>query len=110
MIGPPPAEPPADRRGRQPSPRAEERLQRGHEVTGGQPPCRYSSGSTSATLGLLRHHGGSSTERNRFRWPVTGSTRRSLTRGAWTATAPAAVRISRWRAWAFRPPRPPPRP
>ena len=28
-------------------------------------PCRYISGSTSATLGLLRHHGGTMAERNR---------------------------------------------
>jgi hypothetical protein len=58
-------------------------------------PCRYSSGSTSATLGLLRHHGGSSTERNRARSPVTGSTRRSSTRGARTGITPAAVSTSR---------------
>ncbi len=54
-------------------------------------PCRYSRGSTSATLGLRRHHGGRITERNRTRPPVTGSVRRSSTRGVRTATAPAAV-------------------
>jgi hypothetical protein len=53
-------------------------------------------------LGLLRHHGGRITERNRARWPVTGSTRWSSTRGARTATAPAAVRISGWRACPLR--------
>ena len=35
-------------------------------------PCRYISGSTSATLGLLRHHGGTMVERNRKRSPVSG--------------------------------------
>src|SRR4029453_1737063 len=59
-------------------------------------PCRYSSGSTSATLGLLRHQGGKITERNRTPSPLTGSTRRSLIRGARTATEPAAVVTSRW--------------
>ena len=28
-------------------------------------PCRYSSGNTSLTFGLLRHHGGRITDRNR---------------------------------------------
>ncbi len=65
-------------------------------------PCRYNSGSTSATFGLLRHHGGKTTERNRARAPVTGSTLRSSTLGARTATAPAAVRTSRRRAWPLR--------
>ena len=45
-------------------------------------PCRYSNGSTSATFGLLRHHGGRIELRNRTRSPVAGSTRRSFTRGA----------------------------
>ena len=58
-------------------------------------PCRYSSGSTSATFGLLRHHGGRITDRNRFRSPVAGSVRLSLTRGARTCTAPADVSTSR---------------
>src|SRR5215207_4116830 len=40
-------------------------------------PCSYSSGSTSATFGLLRHHGGRITDRNRTRSPLAGSTRRS---------------------------------
>ena len=52
-------------------------------------PCRYSSGNTSVTFGLLRHHGGRITDRNRTRSPLTGSTRRSSTRGARTATAPS---------------------
>ena len=55
-------------------------------------PCRYSSGSTSATLGLLRHQGGKITERNRIRSPVTRSVRRSSTRGARTVTAPGRGR------------------
>ena len=55
-------------------------------------PCRYISGSTSATFGLLRHHGGRIALRNRARSPVTGSTRRSSTRGARTSIAPARRR------------------
>ena len=58
-------------------------------------PCRYGSGNTSATLGLLRHQGGRITERKRTRSPVCGSTRRSSTRGARTGITPAAVRTSR---------------
>jgi len=54
-------------------------------------PCRYNSGSTSATLGLLRHQGGKITERNRTRSPLTRSVRRSSTRGARTGIAPAAL-------------------
>jgi hypothetical protein len=65
-------------------------------------PCRYNSGSTSATFGLRRHHGGKITDRNRTRPPVAGSTRRSSTRGARTLTAPAAVVTCRWRAWPLR--------
>ena len=65
-------------------------------------PCRYSSGSTSATFGLLRHHGGRITDRNRTRSPLVGSTRRSSTRGAATGTGPAPVVTVRWRAWPFR--------
>jgi hypothetical protein len=65
-------------------------------------PCRYSSGSTSATLGLLRHQGGRITDRNRIRSPLTGSVRRSSTRGARTGTTPAAVVTARWRAWPLR--------
>ena len=49
-------------------------------------PCRYSKGSTSATFGLLRHHGGRMTLRNLALVPVTGSTRRSSTRGAATGS------------------------
>ena len=58
-------------------------------------PCRYNSGNTSLIFGVLRHHGGRITEVNRARSPVSGSTRRSLTRGAWTCTAPALVKTSR---------------
>jgi hypothetical protein len=48
-------------------------------------PCRYSSGSTSATFELFRHHGGRISDRKRTRSPVAGSTRLSLTRGAATS-------------------------
>jgi hypothetical protein len=65
-------------------------------------PCRYSSGSTSATFGLFRHHGGKITDRNRARSPVAASTRLSLTRGAATPTAPAAVVTGRGRACPLR--------
>ena len=44
-------------------------------------PCRYSSGSTSTTLGDLRAHAGRIAEANRRRSPVASSTRLSLTRG-----------------------------
>ena len=58
-------------------------------------PCRYSNGNTSVIFGVLRHHGGRITEENRWRSPVSGSTRLSLTRGAWTSTAPELVSTSR---------------
>ena len=59
-------------------------------------PCRYSSGSTTpATRGDLRPHAGRIAEANRFRSPVAGSVRLSLTRGARTGTGPAAVITSR---------------
>ena len=58
-------------------------------------PCRYSSGNTSATRGDFRDHAGKIAEANRFRCPVTSSTRLSLTRGCRTGTAPAAVVTSR---------------
>ena len=61
----------------------------GHEVTRDSP-CRYSSGSTSVIFGVLRAHGGKIAEENRFRSPVSGSVRLSLTRGAVTSTAPGA--------------------
>ncbi len=48
-------------------------------------------GSTSLIFGDLRHHGGRIAEENRLRSPVVSSTRLSLTRGAFTSTAPAAV-------------------
>jgi hypothetical protein len=48
-------------------------------------PWRYSSGSTSATRGDLRAHAGRIAEANRFRSPVAGSVRLSLT------AAPAPV-------------------
>jgi hypothetical protein len=54
-------------------------------------PCRYSSGSTAATLGLRRHQRGKITLWNCTRCPVAGSTRRSSTRGRTTLTWPAAV-------------------
>ena len=58
-------------------------------------PCRYSSGSTSVILGVLRHHGGKIAEENRLRSPVTGSARLSFTRGTVISTAPALVSTSR---------------
>ena len=58
-------------------------------------PCRYSSGSTSVTFGVLRAHRGKIAEENRIRSPVAGSVRLSLTRGAVTTTAPALVSTSR---------------
>jgi hypothetical protein len=61
-------------------------------------PCRYSSGSTSATRGDFRAQAGRIAEENRLRSPVTSSVRLSLTRGARTGTAPAAVVTSR-SAW-----------
>ncbi len=58
-------------------------------------PCRYSNGNTSLIFGVFRHHGGRIAEVNRRRSPVSGSTRRSLTRGTVTSTAPALVSTSR---------------
>src|SRR6516164_6879254 len=58
-------------------------------------PCRYSSGSTSVIFGVFRAHGGKIAEENRFRSPLTGSVRLSLTLGAVTSTAPALVSTSR---------------
>ena len=58
-------------------------------------PCRYSSGSTSVTFGVLRAHGGKIAEQNLIRSPVAGSVRLSLTRGTVTSTAPALVSTSR---------------
>ena len=46
-------------------------------------------------FGVFRHHGGKIAEENRFRSPVSGSVRLSLTRGAVTSTAPALVSTSR---------------
>ena len=61
-------------------------------------PCRYINGSTSATFGDLRAHGGMIELRNRRRSPVASSTRRSFTLGARTSTGPAPV--TTWRASA----------
>jgi hypothetical protein len=58
-------------------------------------PCKYSSGNTSATRGDFRDHAGRIAEENRFRSPVTSSTRLSLTRGCRIGVAPAAVVTSR---------------
>ncbi len=58
-------------------------------------PCRYNSGSTSATFGDFRAHAGRIADANRFRSPVTSSMRLSLIRGARTGIAPAAVITSR---------------
>ncbi len=65
-------------------------------------PCRYMSGSTSNTLGLLRHQGGTMELRNRQRSPVSGSTRLSFTRGASISIGPAAVVIGRGSAVPLR--------
>jgi len=58
-------------------------------------PCRYSSGNTSATFGDFLAQAGRIAEENRCRLPVTSSVRLSLTRGARTGIAPAAVITSR---------------
>jgi hypothetical protein len=58
-------------------------------------PCRYSNGSTSATFGDFRAQAGRIAEANRRRSPVVSSIRLSLTRGARTGIAPAAVVTSR---------------
>jgi hypothetical protein len=58
-------------------------------------PCRHSSGSTSVIFGIFRAHDGTIAEENRFRSPVSGSVRLSLTRGTVTSIAPALVKISR---------------
>jgi hypothetical protein len=65
-------------------------------------PCRYSSGSTSATFGDFRAQAGRIAEQNRRRSPVASSVRLSLTRGARTSTAPAAVVSSRSAWWPLR--------
>jgi hypothetical protein len=65
-------------------------------------PCRYSSGSTSLTWGVLRAHGGRIAEENRIRCPVPGSVRLSFTRGAVTSTAPALVTTVRGSAVPLR--------
>ena len=65
-------------------------------------PCRYSNGSTSATRGDFLAHAGRIAEQNRLRSPVSSSMRLSLTRGARTGTAPAAVVTSRSAWWPLR--------
>src|SRR5258707_11149394 len=70
-------------------------------------PCRYKGGSTSLICGVLRAHGGRIAELNRFRSPVAGSVRLSLTRGAVTSTAPALVSTVRGSAGPLRPPQAP---
>jgi hypothetical protein len=65
-------------------------------------PRKYSSGRTSVTFGLRRHHGGRIALVNFRRCPVSGSTRLSFTRGARTTSAPATVVISRARACPLR--------
>jgi hypothetical protein len=64
-------------------------------------PCKYMSGSTSATFGDLRAQGGRIAERNRHRSPVS-STRLSLILGVCTSMRPAAVVIVRGSAWPLR--------
>src|SRR5258708_30157946 len=51
-------------------------------------PCRYSSGSTSASCGGLRAHGGKIAEENLIRPPVAGPGRLSLARRAGPSTPP----------------------
>jgi hypothetical protein len=46
-------------------------------------------------FGVFRAHGGTIAEQNRFRSPVPGSVRLSLTRGTVTPIAPALVSTSR---------------
>ena len=58
-------------------------------------PCRYSSGNTSATRGDFLDQAGRITDENRLRCPLASSVRLSLTRGARTGIAPAAVVTSR---------------
>jgi len=65
-------------------------------------PCRYSNGNTSATRGDLRDHAGKIAEQNRRRCPEVSSVRLSLTRGARTGTAPAAVVTTRGSWWPLR--------
>jgi hypothetical protein len=48
-------------------------------------------------LGAFRTHGGTVAEENRFRLPVSGSVRLSLTRG--TVTSIAAAAVSTFRGW-----------
>ena len=55
-------------------------------------PCRYINGNTSATFGLLRHHGAMIELLNRHRSPVPSSTRLSLTLGAVISIGPAPGR------------------
>jgi hypothetical protein len=83
-----------DHRCRQPGGRAEELTQRRHEVPAGQP-VQVEQRQHLADLRGLAAPGGRTAEENRRRSPVSGSTRRSLTRGAITSTAPALVRTSR---------------
>src|SRR5664280_2831011 len=65
-------------------------------------PCRYISGSTSATLGDFRAQGGRIELRKRIFSPVNSSTRRSSMRGARTGTAPAPVTRDRSSACPLR--------
>src|SRR5258708_13993386 len=68
-------------------------------------PCRYKSGSTSLTCGVLRAHGGRIAELNRFPWPVAGSVRLSLTPGALTSTPPPPLSTVPGSAVPPRPPK-----
>jgi hypothetical protein len=53
-------------------------------------------------FGVFRTHGGRIAEQNLARSPVSGSVRRSFTRGGLTSTAPAAVSTSRGRCEPLR--------
>ena len=81
--------------------RAEELPERGHEVPRRQA-VQVQRGSTSLICGVLRAHGGRIAELNRFRPPLAGSVRLSLTRGAVTSTAPALVSTVRGPAVPLR--------
>ena len=93
---------PADRRRRQPrGVLAEQPIERRPEVAGRQP-LRYRIGSTSVTFGDRRAYAGRILEENRWRSPVSSSTRLSFTRGARTGSVPEPTVTRRSRARPLR--------
>ena len=82
------------RRGREPSPGTEEFLQSREEAPTGEPVRVQQRQGTSVTFGDRRMQGGRITLLN-LRLSPLSSTRRSLTLGARTSTAPAPRRTSR---------------